>query len=218
MDCETVRELYISALVGSGLLSEEVDRHVASCVACREEIQSLAATWSSLGTLRLVEPSPRVTGRLRRRLRVEAAKETLLSAEHWQPAALVGVVAFSFSVLLSLVVPYDGLVAACREVVMGILPTSGAYVLAGALYGLLPLAVCSALQARFAGGQSALGAIESVVVFAVTLLPYVLVRCAEFPLALLVGFVGGITAGAVAGSATGVWLRRRQGRMGAATN
>lgn len=217
MDCETVRQLSVTAFVDSARWPEAVEGHLASCAACREEIQSLAATWSALGSVSLVEPSPRVSSRLRRRLRVETAKETLVSAAQWQRAALVGVVAFLLSALASLVVPYHALVAACREVVAAILPTAGAYVLAGALYGLLPLAAGSALQARFAGGQSALGALESVVVFVVTLFPYVVVRCAEFPVPLLIGFLAGIALGAVAGSATGPWLVRREGQTGAAT-
>ena len=209
MECKTVRELYVAALADAVSASEEVDHHMASCRACHEELRGLAAAWAALGDLPRVEPPPEIDRKLRRRLRVEAARETVASLAHWQQAALVGVVAFSLSVVLSLVVPYHTMVAACAEVLTKVLPTPGAYLLAGMLYGVLPLAIGSALQARLAGRQSALGALESVVVFVVILVPYVLVRCGEFPLALLIGFLLGITAGAAAGSAAGTWLTRR---------
>ena len=199
----------MAALADAVSASEEVDHHMTSCQACREELRGLAAAWAAIGDLPRVEPPPEIDRKLRRRLRVEAAREAVASLAHWQQAALVGVVAFSLSVVLSLVVPYHTMAAACAEGLTKVLPTPGAYLLAGMLYGLLPLAIGSALQARLAGRQSALGAFESVVVFVVILVPYVLVRCSEFPLTLLIGFLLGITAGAVAGSAAGTWLIRR---------
>ena len=209
MECKTVRELYVAALADAVSASEDVDRHMASCQACSEELRGLAATWAALGDLPLVEPRPELARRLRRRLRVEAGRETLVSLAHWQQAALVGVVGFLLSVLFSLLVPYDTMASSCADAVRKVLPTPGAYLVAGVLYGLVPLAIGSWLQARLAGRQTALGALESVVIFLGILAPYVLVRCAEFPVALLLGFLGGITLGAVAGAAAGTWLTRR---------
>lgn len=213
MDCQTVRELYVASLLGPGLGSVEVDRHLASCPGCRQELLGLAATWAALGDLPLAEPSPAVARRLRRRLRLEAAREALGSLAHWQQAALVGVMGFVVSVLLSLSLPYDTIVAICREIVPSVLPTPGAYLVAGVVYGLVPMALGSALLTRLLAPHGLVGALEAAAVFLAVLLPYAVLLCGEFPLALLIGFLGGITAGAVAGSLAGTWLTRRPANM-----
>lgn len=213
MDCQTVRELYVASLLGPGPGSVEVDRHLVSCPGCREELLGVAATWAALGDLPRAEPSPAVARRLRRRLRLEAAREALGSLAHWQQAALVGVVGFVVSVLLSLVVPYDTIVALCREIVPSVLPTPGAYLVAGVVYGLVPMALGSTLLTRLLAPHGLVGALEAAAVFLAVLLPYAVLLCGEFPLALLIGFLGGITAGAVAGSLAGTWLTRRPANM-----
>jgi hypothetical protein len=142
-------------------------------------------------------------------VRWEAARETLVSLERWQQAALVGVVGFAVSVLLGLVVPYETMVAACREIVPAVLPTPLAYVLAGVLYGLVPLLVATTLQARWLGAAGVVGVLEAPAVFLVALLPYVVLRCGDFPMALLTGFIGGIAVGAIAGGGAGTVIGRR---------
>jgi predicted anti-sigma-YlaC factor YlaD len=209
MNCDEVRELYLADLTGDEPKPEGVDRHLEACPACRQELPALAATWAALEALPLIEPDPRVGRKLHRRVRWEAARETLVSLQRWQQAALLGVVGFAVSVLLALVVPYETMVAACREIVPAVLPTPVAYALAGVLYGLVPLLVATAFQARWIGGAGVVGVLEAPVVFLVALLPYVLFRCGDFPLALLTGFVGGIAAGAVAGGGLGTVLGRR---------
>jgi hypothetical protein len=209
MNCDEVRELYLGDLTGDAPKPEGVDRHREACPACRRELPALAATRGALEALPLTAPDPRVGRKLHRRVRWEAARETLVSLERWQQAALVGVVGFAVSVLLALVVPYETVVAACREIVPAVLPTSVAYALAGVLYGLVPLLVATAFQARWIGAAGVVGALEAPAVFLVALLPYVLLRCGAFPLALLTGFVGGIAAGAVAGGGLGTVIGRR---------
>ncbi len=140
MDCEEVRELYVADLTGDRPRPDGVDRHLATCAACRRELQALAATWAALDALPQMEPDPRVGRKLRRRVGWEAVRETLVSLERWQQAALVGVVGFALSVLFALAISYETLVAACREVVPALLPTPLAYVALGILYGLVPLA------------------------------------------------------------------------------
>lgn len=210
MDCATARELGVTALTEGRPRPEEVERHLGACAACREELDGLGLTWTALEALPVVEPSPAIAVRLRRRIRWEMARETLGSPERWQQAALVGVVGFVLSVLLGLVLPYESMVAACRRMIPSLLPTPLAYVAAGALYGFLPLLIGAALEARRTWAPGLVGALEAPLVFLATLVPYVVLRCGDFPLALLAGFVAGIAFGAIAGGGAGAWLGRRR--------
>ena len=209
MDCQAVRELHVEAVSAGRAASEEVERHLAACQACREETQTLAATWTALAALPVLEPSPDVARRLHRRVRREGIREALASIESWQRAALAGVAGFVLSVVLSLLVPYETMVAFCRAIAPPSVPAPAAYLLAGVLYGLLPMLIGTALEARGTRVVGLLGALEAVFVFLLVLVPYVLLRCGEFPVSLLAGFVGGIALGATLGSAAGSGLRRR---------
>ncbi len=208
MDCQAVRELCVEALI-AGRASEEVERHLAACPPCREETQTLAATWTALAALPVLEPSPDLARRLQRRVRWEGIQEALASIESWQRAALAGVAGFVVSVVLSLLVPYETMVAFCRAIAPRGLPTPAAYLVAGLLYGLLPMLVGTAVARRAGPGFGLLGAFEAAVVFLAVLVPYVLLRCGEFPLPLLAGFIGGIALGATLGGATRTGLGRR---------
>lgn len=209
MNCERVPELFLDALTPGQPRPQAVDRHLEMCSACRREIDALVATWAALEALPLTEPDPRIGRKLRRLVLWETARETLASLERWRQAALVGVVSFVLSVLLAFAVPYQTMVAACREIVAGVLPTPLAFLLAGVLYGLVPLLIGTAWQARRAGAPGVVGVLEAPLVFLVALVPYVVLRCGEFPLALLTGFIGGIAVGAIAGGGAGTWLGRR---------
>lgn len=194
----------------AGRASEEVERHLAACPPCREETHTLAAAWAALAALPALEPSPDVARRLHRRLRWEGIREVLASTEAWQRAALAGVGGFVVSVVLSLLVPYETMVAFCQAIAPPSVPAPAAYLLAGVLYGLLPMLIGTALTARGARAVSLMGTLEAVLVFLLVLVPYVLLRCGEFPVSLLAGFVGGIVLGATLGSAAGTGLRRQR--------
>src|SRR6266849_2112555 len=106
MDCQAIREGYVEALVAGRAAPAEVDRHVAACPACREEVQGLARTWSALATVPLLTSAAEVAQQLYRRMRWERVRDTLTWIGAWQRAALAGVAGFVASVLLSLLVPY----------------------------------------------------------------------------------------------------------------
>lgn len=209
MDCQAVRELYVEALM-AGRASEEVQRHLAACPPCREETHALAATWTALAAVPVLEPSPAVARRLQRRVRWEGIREALASIESWQRAALAGVGGFVVSVVLSLLVPYETMVAFCQAIAPPSIPAPAAYLLAGVLYGLLPMLIGSRLEARGPRVLGLMGTLEAVIVFLLVLVPYVLLRCGDFPVPLLAGFVGGIALGATLGSAAGTGLRRQR--------
>lgn len=208
MDCEEARALLVESLLAGRAPAEAVARHLAGCDPCRAEADGLAATWAALGALPLQEPSGEVARRLRRRLYWEATLELLRSRRRWQEAALAGVLGFLASVLLGLALPYAVVIAACRMVVPGAVDPL-AYLLGGFLYGLVPMALAVAVQARRQAVPTLLGALEAPLVFLAAGLPYVAVRCAEFPPALLAGFAGGIAIGAVVGGGAGARLGRR---------
>jgi hypothetical protein len=209
MDCQAVRELYVETLI-AGRASEEVQRHLAACRSCREETHTLAATWTALAALPVLEPSPAIARRLQRCVRWEGIREALASIESWQRAALAGVGGFVVSVVLSLLVPYETMVAFCQAVAPPSVPAPAAYLLAGVLYGLLPMLIGTTLEARGPRVVGLMGTLEAVIVFLLVLVPYVLLRCGDFPVPLLAGFVGGIALGATLGSAAGTGLRRQR--------
>lgn len=209
MDCDAVRAAYLESLVERAATgTEAVVRHIETCPGCRDEIRALGAVWEALGALPLAEPSAEARRGLIRRLRWAAAVEPLRSIESWQQAALAGVVGFLVSVLFSLLVPYEAMVAACESVAAA-LPTGVAYLMGGFLYGLAPMAIAVAVQARRQVTSGIVAALEAPFVFLVALVPYVVIRCAEFPPALLAGFVAGLATGAVLGGGAGAWLGRR---------
>lgn len=211
MDCAAAREAYLGRLLAGDPASTEVDRHLAACAACREELAGLAATWTALETLRSPEPPAAVARRLRRRLRWAVAMEGLRSRERWERAAARAVLGFLLSVLLSLALPYDLTVALCRELLRALLPTPAAYALAGLLYGLIPMAAAAAWRGRRDAAPETLGALQASLLFVVLLLPYAVARCGDFPLPLLAGFLLGMAAGSAVGATGGARLSHRRG-------
>jgi predicted anti-sigma-YlaC factor YlaD len=214
MDCETAREHYVATLATGQAPPARVGRHLASCPACGEEVESLAATWTVLAALPLVEPSPDVGRRLRRRVGWTAASETLTSVECWQQAALAGVAGFLLLLLLSLLVPFHTIVVVFREIVPSVMRPPASYLLVGLLYGVVPMMIGTAFQPPRAALPGLLGAVEAPVVLFTVLVPFVVTECRNYPLALLAACVGGIAAGAVAGGMAGSWLGRRYGVRG----
>jgi len=209
MNCQTAQEMVLAARLAGDAAPDEASAHARNCPACTEEIRRLTDTWAALAALPLLAPSPRVSRRLRRRIRWESARETVASVESWQRAALVGVGGFVLSFVLSLLVPYETMVALCQGIAPQVMPSPSAYLAAGSLYGLVPMVIVAAVQ----GGPPAalaglVGVLEAAVVFLMVVIPYVVVACG-FPPPLLVGFVGGMGLGALAGGAAAMTLRHR---------
>ena len=208
MDCDAVRQLYVESLAGGNGIPEAATRHLATCPGCRNELRALETTWAALAALPLVEPSGAVLWHVLRRVRWEAVREALLSLESWQQAAFAGVIGFLLSVLLAAVLPYEAMVEACRGVAPG-LPTAFAYLMGALVYGFVPMGIAVSFEAHRRVAPGVVGMIEAPAVFLVAVGPYVALRCAEFPLALLAAFVAGLATGAVVGGGTATWIRRR---------
>lgn len=210
MECEVARELYVEALAAQRPAPPEVGRHTAECDACREEVAGLAAAWAAMASLPVLDPPSGVARAIRRRVRWEAVRGVLTSIDAWQRGALVGVAGFVASVVLSLLVPYDTMVAICRSLVPEAVPAPGAYLVAGLIYGFVPMLIAAMLERHAAGVPRLVGGLEAILVFVVVLVPYVLLRCGDFPAGLLGGFLAGIALGAISGEAAGLRLRRRR--------
>lgn len=209
MNCEAAREAFLTACAAGSPASDEARLHARECPACVDEVQRLADTWAVLGALPLLEPSARASRQLRRRLRWEVARDALGSVGSWQRAALAGVGGFALSFILSLLLPYELMVALCRALVPETIPAAAAYLGAGFLYGLVPMGIVAGLQGRRGGALTGVvGMIEASVMFLAVVVPYVVAACG-FPPPLLVGFVGGIALGALGGGAAAMGLRRR---------
>lgn len=209
MDCDTARDLAIDGLAAGRSMPDDVTAHVRGCRGCREELRSLEEASAALVALPLSTPPPAVRRRLTQRIRRESARRALVSLESWQRAAFTGVSAFVLALVLSLVLPFETMVDACRALARGALPTPATGLLAGLIYGVLPMIGGMALGWPRTGASGAVSALEAAVVFMVVLTPYVLLRCGEFPLPLLAGFIAGIALGASGGSTIGVGLRHR---------
>ncbi len=210
MECEAARELYVEALAAGRPAPAEVEGHAERCGACQVELARLEAAWAAVASLPPLEAPAGGVQAIRRRIRWEAAREALTSIDAWQRGALAGVAGFAASVLLSLLVPYEAMVALCQRLAPPPVPAPAAFLLAGLVYGLLPMLAAAALEHRAGGIARVIGGLEAVLVFFVVLVPYVLLRCGDFPVPLLAGFLAGIALGALFGEAASAGLRRRR--------
>ena len=209
MNCQDTQEAFLATCMSESPASEEARLHARECPACAEEIRRLADTWAALGALPLLEPSARVSRRLRGRLRWAVARDALGSIASWRRAALAGIGGFALSFIFSLLLPYDLMVTLCRAVAPETMPAAAAYLGAGFLYGLVPMVIVGSLQSGHEGAlPGVVGVLEASVMFLVVVVPYVVAACG-FPPPLLVGFVGGIALGALGGGAAATGLRRR---------
>ncbi len=209
MSCQATRDAFLNACVSGGPTREEARLHARECPACLEETRRLVDTWAALGRLPLLEPSARVSRRLQRRLRWAMARDVLGSIASWKRAALTGVGGFALSFILSLLLPYELMLTLCRAVAPEKISAVPAYLAAGFIYGLLPMAMVMSLQrGRVGAPAGVVGVLEASVVFLVAVVPYVVAACG-FPPPLLIGFVGGLALGALGGGAAAMGLRRR---------
>ncbi len=216
MECEQVRSEFAILLPGGegARAAEPIVRHLEECPGCRSEFESLRRTWALLGQLPEAIPGHAIERRLMRRVKLAAFKESVLTVEAWASAGRVALIGIALSIGLSLLVPYESLVAVCRELMQATEPAEVPYLVAGMAYG-VPLAVGAWLTRRQLRGGAMIGAVESSLLFLVLLVPYVIVRCRDFTPALVLTFVSGLAVGAVAPTMASLWLaqRRRAGPL-----
>jgi len=209
VDCEQVRTRLTECLFSepAGPDGTALRAHLAACRGCAKELAALRETWSLLGRSPDLEPDPTIGRGLVRRVRWWILRVALLAPGGWRAAALAAVIAVGLSIGLSLLIPYDTLVALCRQVVAGLAPEAGAFLLAGAAYGAMPLALGVFFGWRRGSPGPWLGASEATLLFLILLAPYVVVQCRGFPLPAQVSFMGGLALGALGGSLIASRLR-----------
>jgi predicted anti-sigma-YlaC factor YlaD len=84
MKCRTVQKK-LSAYQDRELKpreQEEVDRHLLSCRACREQYEELGRVWQSLGGLEGIRPDPWFYRQLVRKIKEPREKGVLLPLQH----------------------------------------------------------------------------------------------------------------------------------------
>ena len=70
MKCENLREQFIEAVLsGPEAAAPEVQEHLRSCAACRDELASFQKTMTLLDEWQAPQPSPYFSSRLHARLR-----------------------------------------------------------------------------------------------------------------------------------------------------
>lgn len=201
MDCDQVRVRFSEWLAGepAGPDREAVKGHLTACRACAEELAALQEAWELLGRWPGLEPAPGVGRRLVRRIRWMIMKDAVLAAEGWKAASLAAFIAVALSIGMALFIPYRTLVDLCRQVVAGLAPEPGAFLLAGIAYSLVPLALGALVAWRGRSPGAWLGATEATLLFLVLLGPYVVVQCRGFPLPAQASFLSGLALGALGG-------------------
>ena len=207
MRCEDIRDQFV-VMVTEGwesIPSDPVARHMETCEACRRELESLRETWAFLGRLPEANPGLAVRARLIGRVRWLAFRDALLSLEGWKTALFPAAVGVFLSIGLSILLPYSALVEFCRRAVGGLAPEPGTFLMAGLVYGLVPLAIATWLAERRGPGVSFVRGLEAALLFLVLVAPYVLVQCREFPAPGLAGFLTGMALGGFLGSLTTGW-------------
>jgi len=94
MDCKHVQELLPDILLGpaAGLepSTPEIEKHLASCAACSNQLAELRKTMVLLDEWQAPEPSPYFDTRLQARLREEMARPRLAWYERLLPRMLPG--------------------------------------------------------------------------------------------------------------------------------
>jgi len=89
MDCEEIRNRLADCLIGDGpgggvarAVPDDVRQHLATCAACREEAESLAQTWTALGTVASPPPDSAAM-----RQRFDAMLDAYTEDQRAQPTA-----------------------------------------------------------------------------------------------------------------------------------
>jgi len=74
MNCDEIRERMPEVAAGFGEPTADESKHLATCVACAEQLKAMRATMALLDEWQVPEPSPYFDVRLQARLREEMAK------------------------------------------------------------------------------------------------------------------------------------------------
>ncbi len=131
---------------------------------------------------------------------------------HYRRLALAALIATGFSILFAPVLSMPAVIEACRrwlEAAQASTALNGAIVMAGALYGALPVFLSSAVIMRPRAGGIGADAVRVAGVYGLLLAPSVYLQCDELALALVAPWVAGVLLGSLLGSAGGVAVASR---------
>ena len=108
MDCKQIHELLPDLAAGMEASTPEVEKHLASCAACRTQLHDFQKTMALLDEWQAPEPSPYFDTRLQARLREEIARpqggwyRRFMPAGLFHPAWVMSVAALIFVVALAI--------------------------------------------------------------------------------------------------------------------
>jgi hypothetical protein len=74
MDCNQIRELLPDLAAGMTVSTPEIEKHIASCHNCTEQLEGMKQTMALLDEWQAPEPSPYFDTRMQARLREEMAR------------------------------------------------------------------------------------------------------------------------------------------------
>ncbi len=210
MQCWQVSE-FLTAHIADELPEaerQEVLAHLETCQGCRAELAGLQKTWNLLTRLPEIEPGPVIGRRLLRQVRWLIVWDAVRSLQGWRVAFVPAAVGIVLSVGLSLLLPYDALVEFCRRTIGSLALEPGAFLMAGLVYGLVPLVPATWIAGQSRPGLTLVQGVEVAFLFLVLVAPYAIIQCRGFPVPGMAGFLGGMTIGAFLGSIGWRWSTR----------
>lgn len=214
MDCNTAKDLMVTAVTEGLNLSETLRVHLSQCPSCQTEFDELRRTWVLCGTWVDTEPPAHLDHAVLEKVR--AATERKRSWVRWLGNRWVWANAGAAAVLavaISLFVPYEESLRFCGRALADAglaLPTLPLSFLVGVPYAFVPLLLVLGgwLYLRRHGRET-----QGLMVgqaYAAIMVPYTLLACLDLGATVIVGILLGTVTGALLGGAVSQRVMRGQ--------
>ncbi len=214
MDCHDA-QAEMTAYLNGELATEDVravENHVASCAGCRAELAALRQAWETLVGLPAPSLAAGIDLWILQRVATEAAETPppSISSVCWWGVGVAALAAAALSIGNSLALPYETAFQWCSRTIRGYpllsdLSDGSLFFGIGIFYGLVPLFPVGLFSGRLLGGRPLFHGAVASSVFALFIVPYVLIVCSGLPGLFTLSFMAGILVGALSGGVAGFW-------------